>query len=113
MLTSHPVQKQAATKRQLGGAAIRCVVAHCCANSNALLQGRYGSTAGAYRACTRYGRSRRHAHLGLGLGHLFVWPMADCARYKGRLVARVIKFVNRACGLVWEGLYGNRMKPSN
>ena len=49
MLTSHPVQKQAATKRLLGGAAIRCVVAHCCANSNALLQGRYGSTAGDRR----------------------------------------------------------------
>ena len=27
MLTSHPVKKQAATKRLLGGAAIRCVVA--------------------------------------------------------------------------------------
>ena len=59
-------------------------------------------------------RSRIHAHLGLGLGHLFVWPMADCARYKeGGRVVRVIKFVNRACGLVWEGLHGNRIKPSN
>ena len=28
MLTSHPIQKQAATKRLLGGAAIRCAVAH-------------------------------------------------------------------------------------
>ena len=40
------------------------------------------------------------------VGHLFVWPMADCARYKGGRVARVIKLnVNRACGLVralWE-----------
>ena len=111
MLTSHPVQKQAATKRLLGGAAIRCVVAHCCANSNALLQGRYGSTAGACRACTRYGRSRTHAHLGLGLGHLFVWPMADCARYRGGRVVRVTKFVNRACGLVWEGLHGIELSP--
>ena len=46
-------------------------------------------------------------HLGLKLGHLFVWPMADCARYKGGRVVHVIKFVNRACGLVWEGLHGN------
>ena len=33
--------------------------------------------------------------------------MADCARYKGGRVVRVIKFVKRACGLVWEGLHGN------
>ena len=33
--------------------------------------------------------------------------MADCARYKGGRVVHVIKFVNRACGLVWEGLHGN------
>ena len=33
MLTSHPVQKHAATKRLLGAATIRCVVAHCCANA--------------------------------------------------------------------------------
>ena len=62
---------------------------------------------------TRYGRSRVHAHLGLGLGHLFVWPMADCARYTGGRVVRVIKFVSRLVGLVWEGLHGNRIKPSN
>ena len=49
----------------------------------------------------------------LAWGHLFFWLMGDCARYKGGRVARVIKFVNDACGLVWEGLYGNRIKHSN
>ena len=78
MLTSHPVQKPAATKRLLGGAAIRCVVVHCCANSNALLQGRYGSTAGAYRACTRYGRSR------ISTNPLHIMPIGQGQYSKGQ-----------------------------
>ena len=51
--------------------------------------------------------------LAWGRATFFVWPKADCARYKGGRVVRVIKFVNRACGLVWEGLHGNRVKPSS